>query len=146
MSENSNPTTSEAEQYEVAQMKAAMQENVAQCNGANLDGIKSVVLTPGLYKYVLIESNTNGKKKLFVRHGVGEYHKDVARDLVNLLMERGVSVNVLGGGRIDFDASAEKCKVFGFSYGFGRADHEVTKALIEKSFPNLTVTWSNDGY
>ncbi len=43
---------------------------------------------------------------------------------------------------------AKKICIFGYSYGFGRADHSISKKVIEaeKEFDDYDITWSNDGY
>ncbi|KAK9692973.1 Janus/Ocnus family (Ocnus) [Popillia japonica] len=53
---------------------------------------------------------------------------------------------VLGGGRIAHDAAAKAIKVYGYSQGYGKADHQVAVALIKKFYPNYAITWSDEGY
>jgi phosphohistidine phosphatase len=46
------------------------------------------------------------------------------------------------------DNENKKISIFGFSYGFGRADHSISKNAIEsnETYEDYEVTWSNDGY
>ena len=41
------------------------------------------------------------------------------------------------------DDEAKKVHIFGYSYGFGRADHERAKGVVEQSvnYRGYTVTW-----
>ena len=54
-------------------------------------------------------------------------------------------VTCTGGGRIRHDAGS-KLFIYGYSLGFGRADHATTEALCRKAFPSYEISWSNDGY
>ncbi|GJQ72589.1 putative sex-regulated protein [Trypoxylus dichotomus] len=53
---------------------------------------------------------------------------------------------VLGGGRIAHDAAAKAIKVYGYSQGYGKADHRVAVELLQKSYPDYSITWSDEGY
>ena len=39
-------------------------------------------------------------------------------------------------------------EIFGFSYGFGKADHEISKAEVDKDsrYSDYKVMWSDEGY
>ena len=52
-------------------------------------------------------------------------------------------IRIKGGGRILRDDASKKVHIFGYSYGFGRADHEMAKEVVEKSinYSGYTVTW-----
>lgn len=74
---------------------------------------------------------------------------NAAEPYVELLQERGYrDINVTGGGRIYFNAEEKIINIFGFSYGFGLADHAISKEVVEKDerYKDYDVTWSNDGY
>ena len=51
-----------------------------------------------------------------------------------------------GGGRITHDPAAKTIFIYGYSQGYGRCDHDKTQAIIQESYPDYQVTWSNDGY
>ncbi|KNC75682.1 hypothetical protein SARC_11798, partial [Sphaeroforma arctica JP610] len=57
-----------------------------------------------------------------------------------------LSCSVEGGGRILHDTQAKTIHIFGFSYGFGLANHRTSQAQCEKTYPDYKVTWSNEGY
>jgi phosphohistidine phosphatase len=52
------------------------------------------------------------------------------------------------GGRILKDSKSKKINIFGYSYGFGKADHELAVEVVEESglYEGYTLNWSNDGY
>ncbi|XP_012288283.1 14 kDa phosphohistidine phosphatase-like [Orussus abietinus] len=58
----------------------------------------------------------------------------------------GLDTECLGGGRIDHDAAKKNIKVYGYSQGFGKADHRVSVGLLKKKYPDYEITWSDEGY
>ena len=66
-----------------------------------------------------------------------------------MLEENGYScIEILGGGRIFYDEESKKISIFGYSYGFGKAERAVSKDVIlsDIRYRDHEVTWSNDGY
>lgn len=57
-----------------------------------------------------------------------------------------IKYECVGGGRIEVEQHNKKIKIFGYSQGFGRADHEMSCDLVRKKYKDYEVTWSNDGY
>ncbi|RYG54946.1 hypothetical protein EON66_06480 [archaeon] len=52
-----------------------------------------------------------------------------------------------GGGRIEHVPSAGRIFVYGYSMGYGRANHEIAVALLREAYPTYAdITYSNDGY
>ena len=47
-----------------------------------------------------------------------------------------------------FNEDEKKISIFGYSYGFGRADHAISREVVlsDNRYSNFSVTWSNDGY
>jgi 23S rRNA-/tRNA-specific pseudouridylate synthase len=97
-----------------------------------------VQLSPGTHKYVLVKAvNDDGSMHWFVKSASasecgGPYHANVAEDLVEWIQASGYdNVIVTGGGRIDY-LEGREAHVYGFSYGFGRGDHERVVFLINK--------------
>lgn len=78
--------------------------------------------------------------------GPGNYHVDVATPVVHALSAAGLKSNVTGGGRITRDDEDKSVHIYGFSYGFGKADHARTSALCKQAFPDYAVSWSDEGY
>jgi phosphohistidine phosphatase len=117
--------------------------------------IPSVSIDSGAYKYVLITARppTNSSssiEEVFVHSKRGaQYHRNVAEPLIPILQQCGYTdIRITGGGRILRDDDDAIIKIFGYSYGFGRADHALAKDVVEKSgkFAGYSITWSNDGY
>jgi Janus/Ocnus family (Ocnus). len=122
------------------------QENVKEIIKAILP--QAVQLSPGANKYVIIRAASQGSKevKWFVKSASskecgGPYHADVARDLLKELSCANYNTVVCGGGRIDYDAAKNVAHVYGFSYGFGKGDHEFVSLLIEKE--GIRATFDN---
>mgnify|MGYP003903676549 CR=1 FL=1 len=51
-----------------------------------------------------------------------------------------------GGGRVDVNAPEKSVVIYGYSQGFGRADHALTSQLVKEAMPDYEVTWNNEGY
>ena len=116
------------------------------------DNIPLVSLDEGAYKYVLITANTpstNQSRTFVYSKRNASYHKDVAQYLLPILeSERYTNIRIKGGGRILRDDDDKKIHIFGYSYGFGAADHAIAKSIVDQceKYKGYTVTWSNDGY
>eukprot|EP00985_Skeletonema_marinoi_P024783 scaffold17564_cov137-Skeletonema_marinoi.AAC.2 len=114
-----------------------------------------VHLSPGNHKYVVIRATkvSNADEELwFVRSASpeecgGPYHANVAQDLLNRLKSLGYSTTVMGGGRIDFldNEEVSHAHVFGFSYGFGKGDHEKVANIIEENSDIIATSDMSDG-
>lgn len=63
------------------------------------------------------------------------------------LKTSGVEYECVGGGRIEHDSNKKEILVYGYSQGFGRANHEVSVSLLKLNYPDYcSITFSNDGY
>ena len=97
-----------------------------------------VALSPGTNKYVLIKATNKDVDETlwFVKSASpaecgGLYHANVAEDLVEWLEAMDFTVEVTGGGRIDYSPTKKYANVYGFSYGFGKGNHAKAAKLIE---------------
>ncbi len=116
--------------------------------------VSPVIIANGQHKYVLISAREPGQGEssccYFVTSKRGaHYHRNAAEPIVDLLEQSGyTNIDVLGGGRISLDDEKKKIFIFGFSYGFGRADHFISQKVIEadERYKDYDVSWSNDGY
>eukprot|EP00984_Skeletonema_dohrnii_P008104 scaffold2969_cov129-Skeletonema_dohrnii-CCMP3373.AAC.4 len=114
-----------------------------------------VHLSPGSHKYVVIRATkvSNADEEIwFVRSASpeecgGPFHANVAQDLLNCLQSLGYSSTVMGGGRIDFldNEEVSHAHVFGFSYGFGKGDHEKVANIIEENSDIIATSDMSDG-
>ena len=163
-------TTNEEDQRKAAALKARLEEQsgdnseirkVATSTGSSSnDGsegdnndICAVSIDEGANKYVLIQASKQGKetetRHFVVSSKYANYHQDAAEPMVATLERAGYSkIKVLGGGRIALDSKKETIDIFGFSYGFGLADHSVSKKVVEVDprYNQCKITTSNEGY
>lgn len=122
--------------------------------------VKDVDIDPnGVFKYILLKvtsPDAEGKlvDKLIVRGYVEcPYHADIndktTSELQNLKASKVIRdwrLKVLGGGRINHDAEAKNIKVYGYSQGYGKADHQLTVDILRKTYPDYEITFSDEGY
>uniref|UniRef100_A0A8C9P264 14 kDa phosphohistidine phosphatase n=1 Tax=Spermophilus dauricus TaxID=99837 RepID=A0A8C9P264_SPEDA len=62
------------------------------------------------------------------------------------LQKKGYDCECLGGGRISHQSQDKKIHVYGYSMGYGRAQHSVSTEKIKAKYPDYEVTWADDGY
>jgi len=111
----------------------------------------TVSIDDGSNKYVLIRaSKSSSEPRHFVLSSrFAQYHRDAAEPMVAALERAGhKQIEILGGGRISLDTANKEIKIYGFSYGFGMADHATSKKVVEADsrYKDFSITISNDGY
>ncbi|XP_066111789.1 14 kDa phosphohistidine phosphatase isoform X1 [Saccopteryx bilineata] len=62
------------------------------------------------------------------------------------MQKKGYDCECLGGGRISHQSQDKKIHVYGYSMGYGRAQHSVSTEKIKARYPDYEVTWADDGY
>lgn len=150
--QDENPLTTNAEdQREVAKLQARLQNKRSSASSSSsLIRLPSVDIAEGAHKYVLIRASIHGEEQYIVTSRRGApYHRDAAEPMIVKLEAAGYNdIEVTGGGRILFEQSTKKIKIFGFSYGFGQANHAISAQTVEADprYKDFTVTTSNDGY
>lgn len=122
--------------------------------------VQDVDIDPsGIFKYILLKltsPNMEGKleDKLIVR-GYAEcpYHADIndklTSELQNLKSTQAIRdwrCKVLGGGRINHDPETKTMKVYGYSQGYGKADHQLTVDVLKTKYPDYNISFSDEGY
>ena len=155
-STDSFATTNAQDQTEASALKARLaQQSQRDSFGhhGSFRPVKPVQIDPGAHKYVLIcaRAPTNdGQDRYFVTSKRGaSYHRDVAAPFVQELEEHGYQhIQIVGGGRINLDNDAKKISIFGFSYGFGQPDHDISKRVVhtDSRYADYDITTSNEGY
>ena len=113
----------------------------------------------GVFKYILIKltsPNTEGKiqdKNIVRGYASCPYHADINDKVTEELQAlkssntiRDWRTKVLGGGRINHDSKSKELKVYGYSTGFGPADHQVTVEILKQKYGDYKITWSDEGY
>ncbi|XP_011302384.1 14 kDa phosphohistidine phosphatase isoform X2 [Fopius arisanus] len=117
-----------------------------------LDAIADVDIDPnGVFKYILVQvhDDNNKQSKPIVRgYARCQWHADIYDEIGNELAKYrpGVDTECVGGGRINHNAEEKIIKVYGYSQGFGKADHEVSVRLLKKMYPDYDITCSDEGY
>lgn len=151
-SKETGPTTNAHDKLEASRLKERLKEG--RGSQQSYDGcatIPAVHIDEGSHKYVQITADqSDGNRATFVVSKRGAaYHRNAAEPFVELLEESGyLNIEIDGGGRIFRDDESKSISIFGYSYGFGQANHAISKAVVEaqKEFADYNVTWSNEGY
>ncbi|XP_043220373.1 14 kDa phosphohistidine phosphatase-like isoform X1 [Amphibalanus amphitrite] len=120
---------------------------------SDLASVPPVEIDPnGRFKYVLAKVYTSpdagdNEFKYFVRgFQWGAFHADIFEKFEAQIAALGLSAECVGGGRIMHHADAKKLEVFGYSQGYGRADHSITAGLLKDKYPDYEITTSDEGY
>ncbi|CAH1402064.1 unnamed protein product [Nezara viridula] len=71
---------------------------------------------------------------------------DIYDETVQKLNALKLDSECIGGGRIQHDPLEKKIKVYGYSQGFGKADHEVSVEILKEVYGDYDITWSDEGY
>lgn len=114
--------------------------NVPNC----LDDIPLVDLdVTGTYKYALVHARN--RETRMERHYVrgyksATYHYMCTTTLIPQLEKLNFECSIPGGGWIDRDDLKKSIHIRGFSYQFGRADHEVSAQVVREVFKDYEVT------
>lgn len=118
----------------------------------SLDSIPDVKLDNGRFKYVLIkvhDKQNESLSKLIVRGTASaSYHSDIYEaEMGRIESNKNLETECLGGGRIIHNPDCGEIKVFGYSQGYGQADHSKAVEVLKKFYPDYkSITWSNEGY
>lgn len=117
-----------------------------------LASLSGVDIDKGLFKYVLIEayesvSGVEHSKYLVRGYTRAEYHADIYDEVEEQQVRKiGLDCQCLGGGRILHEPEKKYIKVYGYSMGFGKADHTKTVKELKQVYPDYNIEWSDEGY
>ncbi|XP_054769738.2 14 kDa phosphohistidine phosphatase-like [Lytechinus pictus] len=102
----------------------------------------------GRFKYILIKLSVGDQSKYIVRgYRRCGYHADIYDEVTPALEKQGIQCDCPGGGRIEHDKNAKTILVYGYSMGFGQADHSMAVQILKKKYPSYTsITFNNEGY
>ncbi|CAD0248517.1 unnamed protein product [Spodoptera exigua] len=115
-----------------------------------LEALPKVDIDPtGVFKYILLnvydKTKVNVEPVVIVRgYKRCNYHSDIYDEVQDRLQP--LDCEPLGGGRISHDPENKKIHIYGYSQGYGKADHEITAKLIKKAYPGYSITVSDEGY
>jgi len=151
-------TTNKKDREEAARIQARLADSNLRNqqqphDNTSTPSIPQVSIDQGAHKYVLIQATppfpgASAQHFVISKRGAA-YHRNAAECLLPLLEQHGYrEINVTGGGRILMDDSEQRISIFGFSYGFGQADHSIARAVVlqDPRYKDWKVTVSNDGY
>ena len=149
--QDDQPRTTDAEDLrEAANLQARLKQNKNSAGRSISRKIPSVEIAEGRHKYVLIRASIDGEEHYIVTSRRGaSYHRNAAEPMIAKLEASGYyDIDVAGGGRVDYDETAKSIKIYGFSYGFGQADHAIAQRTVQEDprYKTYDVTISNDGY
>ncbi|XP_028402916.1 14 kDa phosphohistidine phosphatase-like [Dendronephthya gigantea] len=116
---------------------------------AKLDQVEEVdIESGGRFKYILVKLKDGNNEKYIVRgYRRAAYHADIYDEILPELKRLSLHSECVGGGRIEHSSESEKLFVYGYSMGFGQADHSITTGILKKFFPSYkSITFSNEGY
>jgi phosphohistidine phosphatase len=142
-------TTNDEDQRAVKKLQARLRNAVSNAK-VGQQPVPSVEIAEGVHKYVLIKAEINGDEQHIVTSKKGAaYHRNAAEPMITKLEQAGYSnIEVTGGGRVSLDSIAKQIYIFGFSYGFGLADHSISQRIVleDPRYRNFEVTFSDEGY
>ena len=147
-------TTNAHDQAEAAKLKVRLSEGqkLKHLDQHEFHPVQAVKIASGAHKYVLIsaEEPRSSETKYFVTSRKGaHYHRNAAEPFVHDLEKHGYNnIQVTGGGRIQLDEAKKRIAIFGFSYTFGLADHEISRQVVQadERYADFEITTSNEGY
>ena len=123
-------------------------------NKSSFDSVADVDIDSGVFKYVYIrvycdnpEDEDDRHEKDIVRgYNFAEYHADVYDKTESEVTGAGLDCECLGGGRIEHRPESKYIKVYGYSMGFGRANHARAVEILKTKYKDYTIEWSDEGY
>lgn len=116
----------------------------------SLDKIPNVDIDDhGRFKYILItmSEGKSASKEIVRGYARAQWHADIFDEVNEQIKKHSdLKADCTGGGRIEHDPDKKTIKVYGYSQGFGKADHRVTVELLKKKYPDYDITCSDEGY
>ncbi|EDW59252.2 sex-regulated protein janus-A [Drosophila virilis] len=105
----------------------------------------------GIFKYVLIkvigkEDCTDNEKNIVRGYADCDYHSDIYERVMKSCKKTGLETECLGGGRIEHNPEKKYMKVYGFSQGFGKADHLESKRILQTKYEDYEIETTDEGY
>lgn len=120
---------------------------------AKLAAVPDVDIDEGVFKYVLIKvygpvaADGTEPSKLIVRgYNRAEWHNDIYEEVSGSVAGLGLETECLGGGRIEHQPTQKFIKIYGYSQGFGKADHEESRRIVKTQYADYKIEISDEGY
>jgi len=119
-------------------------------NLGKMDEVANVDIDSGTFKYVLIEvtdRSTNQRKYIVRGYARAGFHGDIVDEVEPQIRAKKLAVDCVGGGRIKHNPLEKTIFVYGYSQGFGKADHTIACQLLKDHFKDYkSIKWSDEGY
>lgn len=131
-----------------------LSKNLVTMVDAKLAAVPDVEIDTGVFKYILIRvygkrpaDGSEEPSKLIVRGFERcEWHSDIYDEVSGSLAGLGLETECLGGGRIDHQPDRKFIKIYGYSQGFGPADHEESRRIVKSQYPDYEIETTKEGY
>jgi phosphohistidine phosphatase len=118
-----------------------------------LEAVPLVEIDEGIFKYVLIKvygperpDGSEPSKNIVRGFDRAHWHADIYDEVSSSLKGLGLETECLGGGRIEHRPDLKRIKVYGYSQGFGKADHSESRRILLTEYPNYEIETSDEGY
>ena len=92
------------------------------------------------------DEDERDEKDIVRGYQFAEYHADVYDKTESELTSAGLDCECLGGGRIEHKPQQKYIKVYGYSMGFGKANHQRSVEILKTNYKDYTIEWSDEGY
>ncbi|KAG6454951.1 14 kDa phosphohistidine phosphatase [Manduca sexta] len=127
------------------------QQIIRTMSSTSLDALPKVDIDPsGVFKYILVKvydkEKDNVEPSITIVRGYKRcnYHSDIFDEVQDKL--HPLDCEPLGGGRISHEPDNKKIHIYGYSQGYGKADHEIAAKLIKDTYPDYAISVSDEGY
>ena len=109
------------------------------------------------------DEDERDEKDIVRGYQFAEYHADVYDKTESEVTSAGLDCECLGGGRIEHRPGEKYIKVtphvsrlmlytelglqvYGYSMGFGKANHERSVEILKTKYKDYKIEWSDEGY
>lgn len=118
-----------------------------------LDQVIEADIDTGRFKYILIKvhhspEGSQETTKFIVRgYKWAGFHADIYDKVAPAIEQSGLDCECVGGGRINHNPDTKTIEVYGYSQGYGLADHAKSVEILKRKYPDYDkITFSNEGY
>ncbi|XP_068153377.1 sex-regulated protein janus-A [Drosophila tropicalis] len=120
----------------------------------NLKAVTSVDIdNSGIFKYVLIKvtgneaaDGTEPSKNIVRGYADCQWHADIYERTQESVKGTGLDTECLGGGRIEHNPDKKYIKIYGYSQGYGKADHLESKRILLTKYKDYEIETTDEGY
>ena len=125
--------------------------------------IQVFMFSPRVYCDSETDEDERDEKDIVRGYVFAEYHADVYDKTESEVTSSGLDCECLGGGRIEHKPGEKYIKVtlqcilsppfchsalqvYGYSMGFGRANHARAVEILKTKYKDYKIEWSDEGY